>query len=130
MISLLIPCYNESEVLRTTYAALAKAAQQWGDPVEFVFVDDGSQDNTWETIEGLSRLDGRVRGVRLSRNFGHQAAIGAGLERVSGDAVIVMDADLQDPPELIANMLDKWREGYDVVYASATVGWANRCSSG
>jgi dolichol-phosphate mannosyltransferase len=117
MISLLVPCYNESEVLRTTYSALVRAAQRWSEPVEFVFVDDGSQDDTWQTIEQLGCADPRVKGVRLSRNFGHQAAIGAGLERVTGDAVIVMDADLQDPPELIDSMLEKWRAGYDVVYA-------------
>lgn len=117
MISLLIPCYNESEVLRLTYEAIVDCARSWGEAIELVLVDDGSQDDTWEIITGLARRDPRVRGVRLSRNFGHQAAVGAGLEQAAGDAVIVLDADLQDPPELVPQMLAKWREGYDVVYA-------------
>lgn len=117
MISLLIPCYNESEVLRLTYDAVMESARSWGEAIELVLVDDGSSDDTWDIIQSLARRDPRVRGLRLSRNFGHQAAVGAGLEQAAGDAVIVLDADLQDPPELIPQMLAKWREGYDVVYA-------------
>jgi dolichol-phosphate mannosyltransferase len=117
MISLLIPCYNESEVLHLTYDTIVDAAETWGEPIELVFVDDGSSDDTWEIVRSLAAHDRRVRGVRLSRNFGHQAAVGAGLEVVEGDAVIVLDADLQDPPSLIGEMLAKWREGYPIVYA-------------
>jgi dolichol-phosphate mannosyltransferase len=120
MISLLIPCYNEQDVLLLTYETVAAAAPRWGEPVEIVLVDDGSSDTTWEIIESLCRRDERVRGVRLARNFGHQAAVGAGLDQVSGEAVIVLDADLQDPPDLIDEMLAKWRQGNEVVYAQRT----------
>ena len=117
MISLVIPCYNETEVLRLTYDTLVREADTWGEPYEIILVDDGSADDTWEIIESLSRVDRRVRGLRLSRNFGHQAAMGAGLEAATGEAVVVLDADLQDPPSLVRAMLAKWREGYEVVYA-------------
>lgn len=117
MLSLVIPCYNEADVLRLTHESLVHAARQWNEPIEIILVDDGSQDATWEVIASLAERDPRVRGVRLSRNFGHQAALGAGLAAARGDAVVTLDADLQDPPELIAEMLAKWRGGYDVVYA-------------
>lgn len=117
MISAVIPCFNEAEVLHLTYAALTEAVKTWGDSVEIIFVDDGSSDDTWSIIESLSRRDARVRGVRFSRNFGQQAATQAGLEQARGNAVVVLDADLQDPPSLVEQMLAKWREGYDVVYA-------------
>jgi dolichol-phosphate mannosyltransferase len=121
MISVVIPCYNETEVLRLTYRTLVDAAKSWGDSFELVLVDDGSRDDTWDIIESLAAADVRVRGVRLSRNFGHQAAMGAGLEHAQGDVVVVLDADLQDPPSLVGQMLDLWRQGYDVV-----VGQRNR----
>ncbi len=117
MISVVIPCYNESEVLRLTYRTLADAAGAWGDAAELLLIDDGSTDDTWAIIEDLAGRDPRVRGLRLSRNFGHQAAMGAGLERARGAVVLVLDADLQDPPALVAEMLARWRAGYDVVYA-------------
>jgi glycosyltransferase involved in cell wall biosynthesis len=117
MISLLIPCYNEREVLDLTYDAIVDAAGAWKEPIEILFVDDGSSDGTWEIIETLAARDRRVRGIRLSRNFGHQAAVGAGMEQASGDAVVILDADLQDPPSLVGEMIAKWREGYKVVYA-------------
>lgn len=117
MISLVIPCYNEAEVLELTYGQLVEAAGCWGDVVEMIFIDDGSRDDTWQIIESLTRRDPRVCGLRLSRNFGHQAAMGAGLERACGEVVIVLDADLQDPPSLVAEMLERWRDGYDVVFA-------------
>jgi dolichol-phosphate mannosyltransferase len=120
MISVVVPCYNEAEVLRTTYRALADAAAGWDEPAELIFVDDGSTDETWPIIQWLSACDDRVRGLQLSRNFGHQAAVGAGLQAARGDAVVVIDADLQDPPELIARLIAKWREGYDVVYGRRT----------
>lgn len=117
MLSVLIPCYNESEVLELTYHTVMRAAEAWGDTLELLLVDDGSQDDTWAIIERLAERDSRVKGLRLSRNFGHQAALGAGLEQAQGDAIIVLDADLQDPPTLVQEMLAKWRDGYDVVYA-------------
>jgi dolichol-phosphate mannosyltransferase len=117
MISVVIPCFNEGEVLRLTYCALTDAVHYWGEDVEILLVDDGSSDDTWAIIEDLAGRDSRVRGVRLSRNFGHQAAMGAGLERAGGEAVVVLDADLQDPPELVARMIALWKQGNDVVYA-------------
>ena len=83
MTSLLIPCYNECEVLHLTYDTIVDAAESWGEPIKMVFVDDGSRDETWEIIRSLAARDCRVRGLRLSRNFGHQAAIGAGLECIA-----------------------------------------------
>jgi dolichol-phosphate mannosyltransferase len=117
MISVVIPCYNEHEVLELTYGTLVEAARDWQDSLEILLVDDGSRDNTWEIIESLARRDSRVRGIRLSRNFGHPAALGAGLERIRGDVAVILDADLQDPPSLVGEMLEQWRAGYDVVYA-------------
>lgn len=117
MISLVVPCYNEGSGLRLTCAALVAAANGWDEATEIVLVDDGSSDDTWSVIEEQSRRDGRVRGVRLQRNFGHQAAVGAGLEQARGQAVVVLDADLQDPPELIGRMIALWREGNEIVYA-------------
>lgn len=116
MISVVIPCFNEREVLELTYGALVEAARRWQDTIEILLIDDGSRDNTWEIIQSLAARDSRVRGIRLSRNFGHAAALGAGLERIRGDVVVVLDADLQDPPSVVEEMLDKWRAGYDVVY--------------
>jgi dolichol-phosphate mannosyltransferase len=104
-------------VLETSYRTLAEEARTWKEPVELIFVDDGSKDDTWQVIERLAGQDARIRGVRMSRNFGHQAAIGAGLEQATGNAVVVLDADLQDPPRLIGDMIARWREGFDVVAA-------------
>jgi dolichol-phosphate mannosyltransferase len=120
MISVVIPCFNESQVLLRAYEAIREAAETWGDDCEILLIDDGSTDDTWSIIESLARRDVRVRGIRLLRNFGQQAALGAGLERVRGDVVAILDADLQDPPGLIGPMLEKWRQGYDVVYARRT----------
>lgn len=117
MISVVIPCYNEGEVLNLTCQTVMDEARTWDDDFELILVDDGSRDETWDIIESLSRRDPRVRGVRLSRNFGHQAALGAGLEQAQGDAVVVLDADLQDPPSLVKEMIARWRAGAEVVYA-------------
>jgi polyisoprenyl-phosphate glycosyltransferase len=122
LISIIIPCYNESAVLPETHRRLAEVAdrlEKTGD-FEFIFVDDGSKDETATVLHELTRADGRVRGLRLSRNFGQQVATTAGLEHAAGDAVVIMDADLQDPPELIETMLARWQEGYHVAYAQRT----------
>jgi dolichol-phosphate mannosyltransferase len=115
LLSVAAPVYNEEgaveEFHRRASAALA------GLPYELILVDDGSTDRTGEIISRLAAEDPAVRVVRLSRNFGHQAAITAGLDHARGDAVVMIDADLQDPPELIAEMLERWRDGADVVYA-------------
>jgi dolichol-phosphate mannosyltransferase len=122
LISIVIPCYNESAVLPETHRRLAEVADRLeneGD-FEFIFVDDGSKDETARVLHEMTRADGRVRGVRLSRNFGQQVATTAGLEHAAGDAVVIMDADLQDPPELIEAMLARWQEGYHVAYGQRT----------
>ncbi len=117
MISVVIPCFNESEVLRQMFRTLTEAANSWGESYEVILVDDGSKDDTWSIIQEISALDVRVRGIRLSRNFGQQAALGAGFEHMRGDAVVILDADMQDPPSLVKEMIGRWREGYDIVYA-------------
>ena len=117
MISVVIPCFNEGPVVKLAHRAVSQAAANWNDSFELLLVDDGSSDDTWQHIRELNRQDSRIEGIRLARNFGHQAAVGAGLERATGEVVVVLDADLQDPPELVAEMLDRWAEGYDVVYA-------------
>ena len=119
MLSVVIPVFNEEETLAELYRRLARAVTA-DDVWEIVFVDDGSSDGSWELMCGLAAPDTRVRLIRLSRNFGHQAAITAGLNAARGDAVVVIDADLQDPPELISELVSRWRDGYDVVYAVRT----------
>jgi glycosyltransferase involved in cell wall biosynthesis len=117
-ISIVIPCYNEAEVFPHLQKALAMLADSIGQDydVEIILVDDGSRDATWKKICAFSAADSRVRGVALSRNFGHQAALTCGYDRATGDAVVCMDADLQDPPEVVLEMIRHWREGADVVY--------------
>jgi polyisoprenyl-phosphate glycosyltransferase len=117
-ISIVVPCYNEVAVfpyLQKELSALADRIVQDYD-VEIILVDDGSCDATWEKICAFSAVDSRVRGVALSRNFGHQAALTCGYDLATGDAVVCMDADLQDPPEVVLEMIRRWREGADVVY--------------
>jgi len=117
MITVVVPCYNEAEVLGQLYGRLTAAAESWGEPFEVILVDDGSDETTWRQIEQIHRHDPRWRVVRLSRNFGHQAALSAGFHYASGDAVILIDADLQDPPEELHRFIARWRQGYEVVYA-------------
>ena len=116
MISVVIPLYNEEEVLRETYARLSAVMTSLQDAYELIFVNDGSRDKTAEIACALCEKDPRVRLISMSRNFGHQIAITAGMDYAQGDAVILIDADLQDPPELIPEMVKKWKEGYEVVY--------------
>jgi glycosyltransferase involved in cell wall biosynthesis len=116
MLTVVVPVFNEEGTLRELYRRLALALTP-ADTWEVVLVDDGSVDDSWRMMRDLAALDSRLRLVRLSRNFGHQAAITAGLDAARGEAVIVMDADLQDPPELIPELVSRWRDGYDVVYA-------------
>ena len=117
LISLVVPAYNEEEVLEAFHREVSEEIDRLLDDFEFVFVDDGSRDQTASIMRQLSARDPRVRAVILSRNFGHEAAIEAGLRAARGDAVIVMDADLQDGPEIIPRLTGAWREGADVVYA-------------
>ena len=117
MISLVIPVYNEQENLLLLAASIEKAAQTWNEPFEVIFVDDGSTDHSLEILRSLSQRNESYRYLSLSRNFGHQTAVSAGLKYSSGDVIAVIDADLQDPPEVLGAFIDKVREGYDVAYA-------------
>jgi len=120
-LSLVIPVYNEETCLRALLDRLYALKNPAGDDYEYVFIDDGSRDRSLEILVDEAHRNPAVKVLALSRNFGHQVAITAGLDYASGDAVVIMDADLQDPPELIHEMVSKWREGYDVVYAQRSV---------
>lgn len=118
LISILIPAYNEEPVLEKLYARIAKLADsQKKYDFEFLFVNDGSKDKTLEIIKDFAEKDTRVSYINLSRNFGKEIGMIAGLDHVQGDATVIIDADLQDPPELIPEMIDLWEGGYDDVYA-------------
>lgn len=119
-ITIVAPVYNEAETLPELYQRVRDVMEQTGDTWELVLVDDGSADRSGEIILELSRQDPRVRPVRFARNFGHQIAVTAGLDYSRGRAVVIIDSDLQDPPEVILLMIDKWREGYEVVYGVRT----------
>lgn len=116
MISIVAPVYNEETVLHQLYQRIAAVMDEVDEAWELVLVNDGSRDRSGEIIAELHELDERVKGVSFSRNFGFQEAVTAGLNYTSGDAIVLTDADLQDPPEVIPVMIQKWREGYDVVY--------------
>ena len=120
LISIVVPVYNEQDVLRVFHERLSPVLSKLGVPVEVIYVNDGSSDATLEVLRSLRAADERVAILDLSRNFGKEIALTAGLDHASGDAVIVIDADLKDPPELILEFLQHWREGYDVVYAQRT----------
>jgi glycosyltransferase involved in cell wall biosynthesis len=117
LISVVVPCYNEEKVIVETNGQLvATLAALEGYDFEIIYVDDGSSDATAHMLRTIQNLNNRVRLVRLSRNFGHQLAVSAGLKHAAGDAVVIIDADLQDPPEVIPEMVARWRDGYHVVY--------------
>jgi polyisoprenyl-phosphate glycosyltransferase len=120
MLSVVVPVYDEQENLPELYRRLSAVAGEFLGDVEFVFINDGSTDSTGRLLDEFARTDPRVRPVTLSRNFGHQAAVTAGLEVSTGQVVVVLDGDLQDPPEVIPDLLERWREGFDVVYAVRT----------
>lgn len=115
MLSIIIPAYNEEQNIERTAKTLAGILEEVNIPFELVFISDGSVDGTYEEISRLSKQDERVRGAEFSRNFGKEAAIFAGLELALGDACIVMDCDLQHPPEVIPEMYRLWQEGFEVV---------------
>ena len=115
-LSVIIPCFNEEDAIEATFARLADVAARLTPDYELVFVDDGSSDRTALKLKAICEANANVHVLRLSRNFGHQVAVTAGLDYVSGDAVVIIDADLQDPPEVIEDFIAKWREGYHVVY--------------
>ncbi|UTA68385.1 glycosyltransferase family 2 protein [Emticicia sp. 21SJ11W-3] len=120
MISIVIPIFNEEENLQNLYNRLTSAAPSWSEDYEIVLVDDGSRDQSLTMMRVMAAKDPRVKVVKLSRNFGHQPAISAGIKVAKGDAIVIMDGDLQDPPEELNRFLNKWREGYEVVYAVRT----------
>ncbi len=114
--SVVVPVYNEEEVINVTYKRLTEVMQSTGESYEIIFVNDGSRDKTAMMAREICKNDSNVKLIDFSRNFGHQTAITAGMDYSCGDAVVVIDADLQDPPEVILEMLKKWREGYEIVY--------------
>lgn len=116
-ISVVIPVYNEQETLAALVERLKGVLESMGDSWEVVFVNDGSVDGSGALLESFHREDPRLKALTLSRNFGHQVAVTCGLDHAIGDAVVVMDGDLQDPPEVVPDLVRTWREGYDVVYA-------------
>ncbi|WP_207435708.1 glycosyltransferase family 2 protein [Sabulibacter ruber] len=119
--SLVIPIYNEAEILYTLYQRINGLLASLDETAEVIFINDGSKDNSLEIIRELRKKDGRIGYINLARNFGHQIAVTAGLQYARGSAVIVMDADLQDPPEVIPELIKKWKQGYQVVYAQRTI---------
>jgi len=121
MISIISPIYNEADNLMELYRRVAAALESIQEEFEFILVENGSSDRSLEIIKELREKDPRIKYVSLSRNFGHQGGIVAGLANVSGNAVITLDGDLQHPPELIPNLVELWKKGYDVVYTTKKV---------
>lgn len=116
LFSVIVPMYNEEEVIGTTFERLKQVMDSLGERYELIFVNDGSKDRSADIIKQLAEQHQEVVLIDFSRNFGHQIAITAGMDYALGDAIIIIDADLQDPPEVILQMIDKWRDGYEVVY--------------
>ena len=117
-VSIIAPCYNEDETVDVFYEAITAVMADCDVEYRLMFINDGSSDHTLEKLKALCARDDRVDVIALSRNFGKEAALTAGLDYAVGDGVIVIDVDLQDPPELIAQFIEKWRDGFDVVYAA------------
>jgi glycosyltransferase involved in cell wall biosynthesis len=115
-ISVIVPCFNEEQGLAECHRRLSHVLADLSDWYEIVYIDDGSRDSTPTLLEAVHATDPSVTVIELSRNFGHQTAVTAGLEVAKGQVVVIIDADLQDPPELIADMISVWEQGYDVVY--------------
>jgi dolichol-phosphate mannosyltransferase len=130
MVSIVVATVNEEEHLRPMYEHLISTMQAIGISFEIIFVDDRGHDASWEIIEGLHKKDSRVKGIKLSRNFGHQAAVTSGLDHARGDVVITMEGDLHHPTELIPQMIERWRQGYAVVSTVREtpyrIGWFKR----
>jgi dolichol-phosphate mannosyltransferase len=121
LISVIVPCYNEEEVIGDTVASLKRFCSELVDlDAELIFVDDGSRDRTVEILRRFATEDSRIKLIRFARNFGHQIAVTAGIDAAGGDAIVLIDADLQDPPEVVHEMIARWREGYDVAYGKRT----------
>jgi dolichol-phosphate mannosyltransferase len=116
LLSIVVPVYNEQEVIDETYKRLSAVFKDYFMGVEYIFINDGSRDNTYFKLREIALKNPEVRVISFARNFGHQIAITAGMDYAKGDAIVIIDADLQDPPEVILQMVDKWMEGYEVVY--------------
>jgi len=116
LLSVVIPCHNEEEVIEATHARLAEVLPATALEFEIIYIDDGSRDGTLHRLEAIAARDPRDQVIELARNFGQQAAMSAGLAAARGDAIVITDADLQDPPEVILEMVRRWREGVDVAY--------------
>lgn len=114
--SIIVPVYNEEETLLEFYRRIRAVCDSLDADYEIVFINDGSEDYSLEILRGFQKENSRIKILSFSRNFGHQAAIIAGIDHVSGDAVLIIDADLQDPPEVFPQLIEKWEEGYSVVY--------------
>ena len=115
-LSLIIPVFNEEEVLETSYGRMRAAMEQTGYPFEIIYVNDGSRDDSMKILRQLAKEDDRVKVLSFSRNFGHQTAVTCGMDAAKGDALIIIDVDLQDPPELIPEMVRRWEKGGDIIY--------------
>lgn len=116
LLSVVVPVYNEQEVIGETYRRLCQTFEGYEMKVEYIFINDGSKDNTYFSLKEIASKNSDVKVINFARNFGHQIAITAGMDYAKGDAVVIIDADLQDPPEVILQMVEKWKEGYEVVY--------------
>lgn len=116
LLSIVVPVYNEQEVIEETFRRLSEVFKDYCMKVEYIFINDGSKDNTYFKLGQIAKNNPQVRIINFARNFGHQIAITAGMDYAKGDAVVIIDADLQDPPEVIIQMVEKWKEGYEVVY--------------
>ncbi len=115
-LSIVVPVFNEAGNIKKLHSELIPVLEELGVDWEVIFCDDGSDDATWEIIDQLHKDDERIKGIRFSRNFGHQYALFAGMQHASGKAVITMDGDLQHPPELLPEMLERWRAGDKIVH--------------
>ncbi len=129
VLTIVVPCYNEQQVLHLLYERITAACRTWPVRCEVVLVDDGSTDSTWDILCDLQQRDPAWKAVRLARNFGHQLALWTGLQHATGDVIAVLDADLQDPPEILPQFLARWQQGDDVVYGvrrKRKEGWLKR----
>lgn len=116
MISVIVPIYNEEEVFGLSYAKIKETMEGSGEKYEIIFINDGSKDRSLKLLKECAKSDENVKVLSFSRNFGHQNAVSCGMEHASGDCAVIIDADLQDPPEVIYQMIAKWKEGYEIVY--------------
>lgn len=116
LLSIVVPVYNEQEVIGETYKRLSGVFKDYFMNIEYIFINDGSKDSTYFKLTEIAKSNPQVRIINFARNFGHQIAITAGMDYAKGDAVVVIDADLQDPPQVILEMVEKWKEGYEVIY--------------